>query len=155
MLCPAGITANKTLRIAAVHGMMFGQSMRLFYYGTGYCARPMCLFGNFELSRYSHIVFVSASTVDESGLVVAHPPRPTARCTGLPAITGVPDCLVLPPLPVLVLALGCAAACFRDNASFNASVNFLGSDGSVILLFTSLAHSITKISLCVNGFCKN
>ena len=105
-VCLAWITANKTLRITTVHGMMFGESVWLFYYGTGYCAWPMRLFGNFELSRYSHIVFVSAPAVDESGLFVAHPPRPTARCTGLPAITGVPDRLALPSLPVLVLALG-------------------------------------------------
>ena len=105
-MCFSWIATDKTSGITTVHGMMFGESVWLFYYGTGYCAWPMRLFGNFELSRHSHIVFVSASTVDESGLFVAHPPRPTARCTGLPAITGVPDCLVLPPLPVLVLALG-------------------------------------------------
>ena len=62
-------------------------------------------------------------------------------------MAGVPDRLVLPSLLFRPLASGCAAACFLDSASFNASVNFLG---SVILLFTSLVYSITKISLCVN-----
>ena len=61
-------------------------------------------------------------------------------------MAGVPDRLVLPDL---VLASGCWAACFLANASLSVSVNFLG---SVILLFTSLVYSITKFSLCVNGF---
>ena len=106
----------------------------------------MCGSCNFDLSCHSHIILVASLRIDESSLFVAHPPRPTARCTGLPAIAGVPDFFTLPSLPFLPLASGCAAACFLDSASFNASVNFLV---SVILLFTSLVNSITKISLCV------
>ena len=105
-MCFSWVATEKTSRITTVHGMMFGESVRLFYYGTGYRTRPMRLFGNFQLAGYSHVIFVSASAVDISGLFVAHPPRPTARCTGLPATTGVPDRLTLPPLPVLVLASG-------------------------------------------------
>jgi len=59
-------------------------------------------------------------------------------------MAGVPDRLIFPFLPGL--ASGWAAACFLANASRSVSVNFLG---SVILLFTSLVYSITKISLCV------
>ena len=146
-MCFSWVSTDKTLGVATVHGMMFGKPVWLFNYRTGYCSRPVRLFGDFELPGHSHVIFVSASAVDETSLFVAHPPRPTARCTGLPATAGVPDRLVLPLLPGLVLASGWAAACFLDSASFNASVNFLG---SVILLFTSLAYSITKISLCVN-----
>lgn len=101
---------------------------------------------NFDLSSHCYVIFMPSSAVDKLGLLVAHPPRPTVRCTGLPAMAGVPDRLVLPSLPFRPLASGCAAACFRDKASFNASVNFLD---SVILLFTSLVYSITKISLRV------
>lgn len=146
-VCLTWVATQVTSRIATVHGMMLDQPVRLSYAGPRHSARQVCGLGNFYLSSHSHVVFVTALGVDESGLFVAHPPRPTARCTGLPPITGVPDRLAFPFLPALALASGCAAACFRDKASFNASVNFLD---SVILLFTSLACSITKFSLCVN-----
>ena len=147
LVCLAWIATQITLWIATIHCMPFGQSMRLFDVRSGHCARQMCSLGNFDLPGHSHIIFVTALWIDKFCLVVAHPPRPTARCTGLPAITGVPDFLDLPSLPFWPLASGCAAACFLDSASFNASVNFLG---SVILLFTSLAYSITENALCVN-----
>ena len=139
LVCLAWIATHETSWSTTIHGMPFGKPVC----GINRCARGS---GNLDLSRHSNISFVSASAVDKFGQFVAHPPRPIVRCTGLPAIAGVPDCLIFPFLPVL--ASGCAAACFLANASRSVSVNFLG---SVILLFTSLVYSITKISLCVNG----
>lgn len=101
LVCLAWIATQKTLWVATVHGMTFGQSMRLFN-----VQRIVVCSGNFDLPRHSHISLVSSSAVDKSGQFVAHPPRPTVRCTGLPAIMGVPDRLVFALLPVLVLASG-------------------------------------------------
>ena len=126
--------------------MTFGQPMRLSNVHARNSSGQVRGSCNFDLSGHCNIILVSSLGIDESGLFVAHPPRPTVRCTGLPAMAGVPDFFTLPSLPFLPLASGCAAACFLDSASFNASVNFLV---SVILLFTSLVNSITKKPLCV------
>lgn len=127
--------------------MLFVQPMWLFYITARSQRWIMTGHSNFDLSSHCHVILVTPPAVDEFGLFVAHPPRPVVRCTGLPPTANGQGCLALLPLLGLNLASRCVAACFL--ASFKTSAYFLGSVGSVILLFTSLVYSITKISLCV------
>jgi hypothetical protein len=84
----AWVTAQETVRIAAVHGMMFGQPMRLFDIDI---VESAVTFDNFYLPSNSSVSFVSASRIFELGKFIGHyPPLLLDFLTGAPVIIGTP-----------------------------------------------------------------
>jgi hypothetical protein len=60
LVCLAWIATHETSWSTTIHGMTFGKPVC----GINWCASGS---GNLDLSRHSHISFVSASAVDKSG----------------------------------------------------------------------------------------
>lgn len=109
----AWIATQKAPRIAAVHGMVFGQPVRL--------TNALIVIGamtssNLYLPSNGNICFVSTMRVFVFGKFVGHyPPLLAAlRCGGPFGAVPAPGFL---ELLLRCLASGCPAACFLANAS--------------------------------------
>ena len=111
----AWIAAQVTLRIATVHGMVFGQAMSLANVSIVVSAMTS---SNLYLPSNGNICFVSTMRVFVFGKFVGHyPPLLAAlRCGGPFGAVPAPGFL---ELLLRCLALGCPAACFLANASLS------------------------------------
>jgi hypothetical protein len=65
----ARITAQEAVWITAIHGMMLDQTMWLS--NVGLIVSTMRS-GNLDLSGNGHVIFVTATRIDEFGFFVAH-----------------------------------------------------------------------------------
>ena len=134
------IATQETTGIATVHGMVFGQSMRLCHC-RGIWRHVMCL-GYLDLPCHRGLVFESSATVLESGQwITHHPPRLAPLRNGGPL--GPPLVLGCLPLTCTALASGCSAACFLAMASLMVSKYDLGLS---MQIFNSLvlSHAVLR-----------